>query len=86
MGFFSRQRKDGEGEFAGSKHTDSFLPRFRNGDRGIGRSDHRLTALAFSFQDSLISVPSTKGAKGSCLRCMTREYWSTEMHDSGPSF
>ncbi|RRT79598.1 hypothetical protein B296_00005182 [Ensete ventricosum] len=48
MGFFSRQRNDGEGEFAGSKHTDSFLPRFRNGDRGIGWSDHRLTALAFS--------------------------------------
>ncbi|RZS14142.1 hypothetical protein BHM03_00045810 [Ensete ventricosum] len=36
-------------------------------------------------KDSLIITPSTKGGKGSCLWCLIREYWSTEVHGSGPS-
>ncbi|URD96845.1 hypothetical protein MUK42_37016 [Musa troglodytarum] len=62
MGFVSRPRNYGEGEFAGSKHTDSFLLRFLDGDRGIGCSDHCLTALAFLMEIKndpiLTSIPT----------------------------
>ncbi|RRT60426.1 hypothetical protein B296_00039909, partial [Ensete ventricosum] len=44
----------------------------------------------FGFRDDLIITPSIKGGtikggKGSYPRCLAREYWSTEVHDSGPS-
>ncbi|RZS20799.1 hypothetical protein BHM03_00053358 [Ensete ventricosum] len=36
-------------------------------------------------RDDLIITPS-KGGKGLFPRCLAREYWSTEVHGSGPSF
>ncbi|RRT76107.1 hypothetical protein B296_00004572 [Ensete ventricosum] len=40
----------------------------------------------YGTKDGLIITLSTKGGKGSCPRCLAREYWSTKVHDSGPSF